>query len=156
MGFLDKILGGSVGEVIKSVGDTVDKFVTTDAERENLKIELTKVINAHEEKQQELVNDELQSVLSDKQSARDMYKANSSLQKIFAISFLLCYVGLAATILMVCTKSMQLADYAIALISTIFGSMSNKVGTITDFLFGSSMGSKEKDMTNVLNTTKPK
>ena len=37
MGLLDTIISGSVGKLIETVSDTVDKFVTTDEERLKLK-----------------------------------------------------------------------------------------------------------------------
>ena len=45
MGFLGDIISGGVGGIIDSVSSAVDKFVTTDKEREELKIELIKIQN---------------------------------------------------------------------------------------------------------------
>lgn len=46
MSFIGQLLGA--GDVIKSVGDAVDKFVTTDRERLELQIERDKAIQDHE------------------------------------------------------------------------------------------------------------
>jgi hypothetical protein len=52
MGFLEKIFTGGAGELVEKVGSTVDKFVTTSAEKEQLKQELIKTLYEHESKQQ--------------------------------------------------------------------------------------------------------
>lgn len=46
MSFIGQLLGA--GDVIKSVGDAVDKFVTTDKERLELQIERDKAVQDHE------------------------------------------------------------------------------------------------------------
>lgn len=46
MSFIGQLLGA--GDVIKAVGDTVDKFVTTDKERLELQIERDKAVQDHE------------------------------------------------------------------------------------------------------------
>lgn len=43
MGFFSNIIGGTVGEVIGSVGGAIDRLVTSDEERLILKNELTKI-----------------------------------------------------------------------------------------------------------------
>lgn len=43
MSWLGDMLGGAVGETVAKVGDTVKKFVTTDADRMALENELTKI-----------------------------------------------------------------------------------------------------------------
>ena len=42
-------------------------------------------------------------------------------------------------------NNIQLEEWVIAFISSVWGGMSTKVGTITDFFFGSSQGSSEKN-----------
>ena len=48
MGLLGNILGKGAGDLIDSIGNVVDKFVTTDAEKEQAKKELQEVIFNHE------------------------------------------------------------------------------------------------------------
>jgi cation transport ATPase len=48
MGLLGNILGKGAGDLIESIGNVVDKFVTTDAEKEQAKKELQEVIFNHE------------------------------------------------------------------------------------------------------------
>lgn len=52
MNILDKITGllsGGAGELITSVGNVADKFITTNAEKEAFKLEISKEINRHQE-----------------------------------------------------------------------------------------------------------
>lgn len=52
MSFIGQLLGG--GDVIKAVGDVVDKFVTTDKERLELQIEREKALQDHEYRMEQL------------------------------------------------------------------------------------------------------
>lgn len=144
MTFLKNILSGSASTLVDAAFKGLDSVTTSKEELEKIKLENIQEINRHLESIYASANTELENILRDKQSARDMYKANSSLQKIYAITFLLAYVALSIILIMVSINRVSIPDYAIALISTIFGGMSTKVGTITDFLFGSSLGSKQK------------
>lgn len=133
MGILGKIIGNAgIDRVIDKVGETVDRFVTTDKEREELKraIEL--------------------DLLKDRQSARTMYMTDSWLQKVFALVFLAGYIGLTVIVVrmlmqMASGEGIQMPDWGIALINMMWGGLSAKLNTITDFLFGSSSGSARKD-----------
>jgi uncharacterized membrane protein (DUF485 family) len=92
----------------------------------------------------------------DRSSARDMYKHDNSLQKLFAITFLVGYIALTVVMLYLLVgwigaKAIEIPDWAVALLSSIYGALSAKVGTITDFLFGSSQGSREKDELKLIN-----
>jgi hypothetical protein len=80
--------------------------------------------------------------IGDRKDARDMFKSDSSLQKIFAITFLIGYLILTAVagwmVYVITVKNLHVPEWAIGFVGTIYGAMSAKVSTITDFLFGSS------------------
>jgi hypothetical protein len=148
MGFgswLSKMIGNTGGEIVSSVGETVDRFVTTDEDRmkaEQLKQELQlKVMKLEFEAEK--------AYLKDRQSAREMYKHDSSLQKLYAMTFLVAYFALTGILLhwliteLAGTQALDLPQWGVALISSIWGGMSTKVSTITDFLFGGSQGERE-------------
>ncbi len=86
--------------------------------------------------------------LKDRDSARDMFKHSSQLQKIYSITFLSAYVFLTVCMLFmvyrIAVQAVHVPDWAIGFVSTLFGAMSVKVGTITDFLFGSSFQRDDK------------
>lgn len=52
MNILDKITGllsGGAGDLVTSIGAVADKFITTPAEKEAFKLEITKELNRHQE-----------------------------------------------------------------------------------------------------------
>lgn len=61
MGNLIKnIFGGGAGELIGKIGDTVDRFVTTKEEREQLKQQMTSLVNEYHARAQEELTKRLQ------------------------------------------------------------------------------------------------
>ena len=74
MGLLDKVTGifsSGAADLVNSVGGVIDNLTTSKEEKEQLKIELTKVINSHTETIGQQANDVYQAELKDMQSARD-------------------------------------------------------------------------------------
>lgn len=123
-GFFKKIVGGlASGEnPIKEVADIAQGFGDS------------------KEEKREFFNETLDRVLDDKQDARGLYKKDAWLHKIFGLTFLFAYIGLTAWIVYAIVKG-QLAtvtQFETGLIGTIWGGMSAKVNTVTDFLFGAS------------------
>ncbi len=103
---------------------------------------LDEVITTKEEKMQ-LLNELEELTVRDRESARKMYEGDSSLQKIYAIVFLVSYMLLIVAMLVFIFNISGAADiaipeWAVAFLSTLFGAMTAKVSTITDFLFGGS------------------
>ncbi len=150
--WLGAILGKGTGDLISSIGDTAKQFITTEADRQAFEIALQKA--SLDAKRLEMEAE--QKYFEDRASARDMYKHDSSLQKIFAITFLVGYIALTVVMLYLLVgwigaKAIEIPDWAVALLSSIYGALSAKVGTITDFLFGSSQGSREKDEIRLTN-----
>ncbi len=137
-------IGGSAGEIIGSVKDTVDEFHLSGEEKQVFDLKMREI----DLKFKTLSMDMELSYSKDRQSAREMYMKDSSLQKVFAIVFLVSYVLISAgMIAMVISmafydQKIDLPEWGIMLISSVFTAMSSKVSSITDFLFG---GSKSKD-----------
>ncbi len=105
---------------------------------------LDEVITTKEEKQQ-LLNELEELTVRDRDSARKMYEGDSSLQKIYAIVFLVSYMLLIVAMLIFIfnisgAADISIPEWAVAFLSTLFGAMTAKVSTITDFLFGGSKG----------------
>jgi hypothetical protein len=129
-----------IKNIIKSlVGQAstiIDDVVTTDEERLKLKNEFEKVIQDHEK-------DMFALEVQDRDSARTMFMDDSFIQKILAIIFTCAYF-LISYFMFNCfiTNTLELSDYEIGFISTVFGAMSSKVNTIIDFFFGGSAKSK--------------
>jgi hypothetical protein len=121
--------------------------------REDIAVENDSTIAALDAKRLEMEAE--QKYFEDRASARDMYKADNSLQKVYAMTFLVGYILLTGVMLYflmgwIGAKEVNVPDWAVALISSIYGALSAKVGTVTDFYFGSSQGSREKDELKII------
>ena len=146
MSWITDLVSGGASKIVDSVVSGVDKFVTTDEDRQKLQmmkaeaeLELKKLAFTAEGER-----------LKDVSDARAMYKTDNGLQKIFAMTFLVGYIVLTCFMLWMVTswvggQKIVVPDWGVALISTVYGQMSAKVSTIVDFLFGSSKSSSEKN-----------
>jgi len=137
---------GGVGSIVKSVGDTVAQFVDTPDKKSALEIALKSADLDVRKLQFEAES----AYLADRQGARELYAKNDNIQKVYAMTFLLGYMALTVAILWFIVSwigkdQISIPDWAVALISSIYGAMSTKIGTITDFFFGSSQSSHNKD-----------
>lgn len=139
--WLSKTIGNTATEVIDSVGETVDRFVQTKEDKAEMQLKMQELAL----KFKRLEMDAEEALMKDRASAREMYKHDSSLQKVYAIVFLTGYIGITGVMLWWLfglinaePTALELPNWAAALISSIFTAMSTKVATITDFLFGGS------------------
>ena len=129
---LNNILGGILGKVVDNAEGILDKVITTDKEREEAKLQLRKVLLEAEK-------EAFAKEVEDRKSARDLYKDDAFIQKILASLFTIAYFGITFVMFSYfVTKSLDLGEFEISFISTIFGAMSSKVNTIIDFFFGGS------------------
>lgn len=147
MGLLDKILSGGIGDVIEKVGNAVDKVVTTKAESETLKIELTKVINEHEEKIITAAQAELDSYLADTQSARENFtKIQESDKSSWLAKNILPLLTVGVTLGFFGLLGYMLKEDVPAANKDILNIMLGSLGTawisIIGYFFGSSVGAK--------------
>lgn len=60
-GFISKVLGGSIGNVVSDIGDTVRKFVTTDSDRMKMQTELEKILQKRDSEIEETIRTELEA-----------------------------------------------------------------------------------------------
>ena len=121
-----------LGKLIGQASEIIDEVVTTDEEREQLKKQFKEVVQNHE-------RDMYAIEVEDRKSARGLFQNDSYIQKILAIIFTSAYFFLSYTMFeYFVMNTLQLSDYEIGFISTVFGAMSSKVNTIVDFFFGGS------------------
>ena len=138
MGIWGKIFSSGSTELVKEVGSVVDNLTTPDEERAAAKQKLEELFKNHEKNMCELE-------VEDRKSARDMYKDDAFIQKILATLFTVAYFGITFVMFSYfVTKSLDLGEFEISFISTIFGAMSSKVNTIIDFFFGGSAKKQEE------------
>lgn len=133
LGFLGKLFSGGKngGGILSEAADIVDRFVDTKADKFD---RLTQLMKLQAE---------------DRANARNLYGKDSSIQKIYAIIFLLAYVALTGYFIYWAfgNNNMELTDFQVSLISSVWGAMSTKVSTVTDFFFGASESREEAPKT---------
>ena len=129
---IKNLVGGLFSTVVKNAEGILDKVITTDKERDEAKLALKRLLL---EAEQEAFKQEVE----DRKSARDMYKDDALIQKILATLFTIAYFGLSFMMFRYfVTGDLELGEFEISFISTIFGAMSAKVNTVVDFFFGGS------------------
>ena len=132
MTWLGKLFGKAIVGSSGNVADIIDKGTKL----------IDEAFTSQEEKliaKQQLFD----TIVQDKHSAREMYKADSQLQKIFALVFLVAYIVITVVMFWIIFSSskdkIQLSEFGMTTIATLFGAMSAKINLILDFLFGSSV-----------------
>ena len=137
MSIFTKIFTGSADKIISSVGNVLDEVITTQEEKDAAKLAIQKVLLEAEK-------EAFAKEVEDRKSARDMYKDDAIIQKVLATLFTVAYFGITFVMFSYfVTKSIDLGEFEISFISTIFGAMSSKVNTIIDFFFGGSSKKSE-------------
>ena len=138
---IKNLVGGLFSTVVENAEGILDKVITTDKERDEAKLAIKRVLL--EAEQQAFAKE-----VEDRKSARDMYKDDAIIQKILATLFTIAYFGLSFMMFrFFVLGEMNLGEFEISFISTIFGAMSAKVNTVVDFFFGGS----SKKMNNKIN-----
>ena len=129
---INKVLGGLFGKVVENAEGILDEIITTDEEREKVKLELKKIMLVAE-------REAFAKEVEDRKDARSLYKDDAFIQKILAALFTVAYFALTYTMFSYFVlHTVVLTEYEIGFISTVFGAMSSKVNTIVDFFFGGS------------------
>ena len=137
---ISNLVGGLFGKVLDNAEGILDKVITTDKERDEAKLALKSIMLEAE-------REAFAKEVEDRKSARDMYKDDAIIQKVLATLFTVAYFGITFVMFnYFVTKTLELGEFEISFISTIFGAMSAKVNTIIDFFFGGS--SKKNEQTN--------
>jgi len=135
---IQNVLGGLFGKVLDNAEGILDKVITTDKERDEAKLAIKSVMLEAE-------REAFAKEVEDRKSARDMYKDDAIIQKVLATLFTVAYFGITYVMFnYFVNKTIDLGEFEISFISTIFGAMSAKVNTIIDFFFGGSSNKNEQ------------
>ena len=135
---IGNIIGGLFSKVVDNEEGILDKVITTDKERDEAKLAIKSLLLESEK-------EAFAKEVEDRKSARDMYKDDALIQKILASLFTIAYFGLSFMMFRYFVMGdLELGEFEISFISTIFGAMSAKVNTVVDFFFG---GSSKKNET---------
>ena len=139
---IGKILGGLFGKVVENAEGILDKVITTDKERDEAKLAIKSILLEAEK-------EAFAKEVEDRKSARDMYKDDAIIQKILATLFTVAYFGLSFMMFRYFVMGdLELGEFEISFISTIFGAMSAKVNTVVDFFFGGSSKKNQEQNKN--------
>ena len=126
---INNLVGGLFGKIVDNAEGILDKVITTDKERDEAKLALKKLLLDAE-------REAFAKEVEDRKSARDMYKDDAIIQKVLATLFTVAYFGITFVMFnYFVTKTIELGEFEISFISTIFGAMSAKVNTIIDSVF---------------------
>ena len=137
---INNLVGGLFGKIVDNAEGILDKVITTDKERDEAKLALKKLLLDAEK-------EAFAKEVEDRKSARDMYKDAAIIQKVLATLFSVAYFGITFVMFnYFVTKTIELGEFEISFISTIFGAMSAKVNTIIDFFFGGSSKKNDKEI----------
>ncbi len=147
-GIVSKIAGDKAADIVTSVGNVADKFITTGQEKEEFKAEVQKEINRHLEEMTKAQNSELELILKDVDSARNREvqvatseKApliNKIIQPILAIALiLLAFVMFYAVMFKQLGAEKDIVIYVLGVLSAV-------VTQTISYYFGSSVGSRNK------------
>ena len=135
---IGKIANGLFGKIVDNAEGILDKVITTDKERDEAKLALKRLLLEAEA-------EAFAKEVEDRKSARDMYKDDALIQKILAILFTAAYFGLSFMMFRYFVLGdIEMGEFEISFISTIFGAMSAKVNTVVDFFFGGSSKKNEQ------------
>ena len=135
---IGKIVGGLFGKVVENAEGILDKVITTDKERDEAKLALKRLLLEAEK-------EAFAKEVEDRKSARDMYKDDAIIQKVLATLFTVAYFGLSFMMFRYFViGDLNMGEFEISFISTIFGAMSAKVNTVVDFFFGGSSKKNEQ------------
>ena len=136
---IQNVLGGLFGKVLDNAEGILDNVITTDKERDEAKLAIQKVLLDAE-------REAFAKEVEDRKDARDLYKDDAIIQKVLATLFTVAYFGISFVMFNhFILGDINLGEFEISFISTIFGAMSAKVNTIVDFFFGGSSNKNSKD-----------
>ena len=139
---IGNIIGGLFSKVVDNAEGILDKVITTDKERDEAKLALRRVLLEAEA-------EAFAKEVEDRKSARDMYKDDAFIQKILATLFTAAYFGLSFMMFRYFViGDINMGEFEISFVSTIFGAMSAKVNTVVDFFFGGSSKKNEQQLNN--------
>ena len=139
---MKNLVGGLFGKIVDNAEGILDKVITTDKERDEAKLALKRVLLEAEK-------EAFAKEVEDRKSARDMYKDDALIQKILATLFTAAYFGLSFMMFRYFViGDINMGEFEISFVSTIFGAMSAKVNTVVDFFFGGSSKKNEQQLNN--------
>lgn len=151
-GFFANLIAGKTADIVESVGNVADKFITTGQEKEEFKLEVAKEVNRSLEALAIEGNKELEIIMKDKDSSRnrEIQIANSEsapkLNKIITpLLAIFITLGFFTLLTIACFHGFPPANAELLYI--MLGSLGTGWIGIVGYYFGSSIGSSKKQDT---------
>ena len=148
MSFLTKIFGGGAEKVIGAVGGVLDNLITNKEELAKAKLEAEKEINRHFEAIQANATKQIELEIQDRDSARrreaEFVKATGHIDYIVWVLVIVALTIFGFMVFSVVKG--KVPDENRELIFHIFGIVEGFLLSIFSYYFGSSAGSRIKDM----------
>lgn len=146
---IGKVTSTGAANIVESVGNVADKFITTGQEKEEFKAEVAKEVNRHIEAMAAAQNSELETLIKDMDSARNREiqistsdKApliNKIIQPVLALLLLgSCFVMWYTILFKDIPQEKEM------LVAGIVGSLTTIAMGVVGYYFGSSIGSRNK------------
>jgi hypothetical protein len=147
---LSKIFASGAEKLVGAIGEAFDKNFTNKEERLKAEAEIQKAVTLHIQEMERLANERFKAEVEDRASARgreaEFLKATGHvdyLQWALAIAGIIIFGGMIYAVL-----ENQIPDENRELIFHIFGIVEGVLLSIYGYYFGSSSGSRLKDMKN--------
>ncbi len=155
MSFITDLFSGGASKLVDSVGNTLDKVITTKAEKMQLDNEMAKAEMDYQEDMQKLSIEERQLMYADTASARQREIAIAQNPNATKLSKnITYYLAIAGTVLcfamfyiLIFTKQLDNDDGKKQIVMYILGVLSALLTQVYGYYFGSSAGSAAKSQT---------
>lgn len=132
-----KLITGHWGEAVKEVGNILSKGAQS--ANPEVKEIATELLAEMKRDEQTFILEGYKIQVEDRKDARDLYKADNTMQKVFGVVFLVGYGFLSWYLLRVLIGTEDLPELAQTMVTMIWTGTSTKLNTIVDFFFGGSM-----------------
>ena len=155
MSFISDLFSGGASKLVDSVGNTLDKVITTKAEKMQLDNEMAKAEMDYQEDMQKLSIEERQLMYQDTASARNREEVLSQSPTASKLGKnISSYLAIAGTVLcfamfyiLIFTKQLDQDEGKKQIVMYILGVLSALLTQVYGYYFGSSAGSAAKSQT---------
>lgn len=148
VGWLAKLLGGGGSKIVESVGGVLDNLITNKEELAQAKLELAKEVNRNIEVLQADATHQFELEIQDKNSART--RETEFVKATGHIDWMHTVVGIAVMISFILTTyllfTVELPVKSEHIVINLVGILEGAVITVVGYYYGSSAGSRIKDM----------
>jgi len=145
---LSKIFSSGAKELVGTVGQVIDNLTTSKEEKEAAKLAIEKEVNRHSEQLEANILKEKELDINDRSSARG--RETEFVKATGHIDFLMWFLAIAAMVIFAYMVHSVINEKIVSenreLIFHIFGIVEGVLLSIFSYYFGSSAGSRIKDM----------